>query len=371
MINTEIRNTVKPLETLHPLAEYGFNDYFKSAYEKEKQDFEEQVLPARVLMRNRQFYDLITPDGKKSAFLSGKYSFETDSTLLPVAGDWVLYHEKSGQALILHTLTRASKFSRKEAGQVTNEQVLAANIDWVFIVTGLDSNYNLSRMLRYKTVVLDGGAKPAFVLNKLDLCDDLDAKLLEVEKHVGDAPILPVSSFTGEGLEELRAMMGFGETIAFFGSSGVGKSSLTNALFHTEVMATGAVSSAHGKGRHTTTTAALNLLPQGGILIDTPGIREIQIWCDEDAVEAGFEDIALLSTQCQFEDCKHAKEPNCAVKAAIRSGELSEKHYENYLALKREAKFMATKQKIKDKQKDKPQKNNKPRQKRFEAYFED
>lgn len=364
-------NTLNSVTTENLLAAYGFNDFFIAAFEKDRQAFEEQVKPARVLTRNRQFYELITSEGKKTAFLSGKYSYETDTALLPVAGDWVLYHEKSGQALILHTLERQSKFSRKEAGQVTNEQVLAANIDWVFIVTGLDGNYNLSRMLRYKTVVIDGGAKPAFVLNKLDLCDDLEVKLAEVRKHVGDAPILPVSSFTGEGLEALKALMGFGETIAFFGSSGVGKSSLTNALFHTEVMATGAVSSAHGKGRHTTTTAALNLLPEGGILIDTPGIREIQIWCDEDAVEAGFEDIALLSTQCQFEDCKHAKEPNCAVKAALHSGELSEKHYQNYLALKREAKFMASKQKMKDKQKDKPTKNSKPRQKRFEAYLED
>lgn len=368
---TQNNTPIKPLESHDILAAYGFNEHFQEAAIRESQGFEEAVKPARVLTRNRQFYDLITETGKKTAFLSGKYSYETDTSQLPVAGDWVLYHEKSGQALILHTLERQSKFSRKEAGQVTNEQVLAANIDWVFIVTGLDGNFNLSRMLRYKTVVLDGGAKPAFVLNKLDLCDDLEEKLAEVKKHVGDAPILPVSSFTGEGLEALLSMMHFGQTIAFFGSSGVGKSSLTNALFNTEVMATGAVSSAHGKGRHTTTTAALNLLPEGGILIDTPGIREIQIWCDEDAVEAGFEDIALLAAQCQFEDCKHEKEPHCAVKAAIASGALSERHYQNYLGLKREAKFMASKQKIKDKQKDKPSKNNKPRQKRFEAYYED
>lgn len=353
------------------LKAYGYSAHFEAAYLRESTHFSEVVYPARVLTRNRQFYDLITSEGKKTALLSGKYSYELDSSHYPVTGDWVLFTVKSGQNLILQTLDRVSKFSRKEAGQVTNEQVLAANVDWVFIVTGLDNNFNISRMLRYKTVALDGGARPAFILNKLDLCDDLEDKLEEVRKHVGDSPILPVSSFTGEGIEDLRALMGYGETIAFFGSSGVGKSSLTNALFHSDVMATGAISSAHGKGRHTTTTAALNLLPEGGILIDTPGIREIQIWCDEDAIEAGFEDIALLATHCQFEDCKHQKEPNCAVKAALRSGELEDRHYQNYLALKREAKFMAAKQKIKDKQKDKPQKNNKPRQKRFEAYRED
>lgn len=325
--------------------------------------------PARVLHRNRNIYQLITAEGPITGTLSGKYQYTHDASDYPVVGDWVLL-DLSGDLGVIHTLLpRKGKFSRKEAGQVTNEQVLAANVDYIFIVTGLDSNFNISRIQRYRTVVLEGGATPIIVLNKLDLCDDLDEKMSALRAILPEDPIHAVSSFTGEGLDELEAYLNTGVTVAFFGSSGVGKSSLTNALMKESVMATSEVSASHGKGRHTTTTAELICLPRGGLLIDTPGIREIQIWCHEDAVESGFEDIAALSFECKFENCQHKAEPGCAIKKALKTGVLSERHYNNYINLKREAKFLEAKQRQKERLSSRPEKKDKPRQKRFDVTY--
>lgn len=325
---------------------------------------------ARVLYRNRNVYHLMTEFGMVNGSLSGKYQYEHDPSEYPVVGDWVLFDQKEDMAVMHTLLPRKGKFSRKEAGLLTNEQVLAANVDLIFIVTGLDSNFNLSRIQRYRTVVMEGGAKPIILLNKVDLCDDLDEKLAALREILPEDPIHAVSSFTGEGLDSLSQYLNIGSTIAFFGSSGVGKSSLTNALLNSNVMATSAVSAAHGKGRHTTTTAELMCLPDGGLLIDTPGIREIQIWCHEDAVEAGFEDIATLASECRFEDCKHKDEPGCAVKHALKIGTLTERHYNNYINLKREAKFIEAKQRQKDRIKARPEKKERPRQKRFESLYD-
>lgn len=323
------------------------------------------LTPARVLSRNRNIYHLMTEEGPMTGTLSGKYQYEHETALYPVVGDWVLIEAKDQLGVIQEMFPRKGKFSRKEAGQVTNEQVLAANVDLIFIVTGLDSNFNLSRIQRYRTVALEGGAQPVLILNKADLCDDLEEKIEAVRAIAPEDPIHAVSSWTGDGLESLKSYLVDGTTVAFFGSSGVGKSSLTNALLNEAVMATSSVSAAHGKGRHTTTTAELMRLPSGGCLIDTPGIREIQIWCHEDAVESGFEDIAALAAACQFDNCKHQAEPGCAVKKALRLGTLSERHYNNYQNMKREAVFIEAKQRQKDRLSSKPKKKNKPRQKNY------
>lgn len=337
--------------------------------------FEEQLIEkettlsvGRVANRNRQMYHLLTEDGPRQGTLSGKFQFEHDLSAYPVAGDWVLFEDKGGLCVISDCLKRRSKFSRKEAGQVTSEQILAANVDKVFIVTGLDQNFNVSRIMRYRTVALDGGATPVIVLNKTDLCDDLQEKIAAVRKVLPMDRIIPVSSFTEDGLDQLAEEITDGLTVAFFGSSGVGKSSLTNALLHQNYMHTSQVSLSNGKGRHTTTTAELLPLSGRGILIDTPGLREIQLWCHEDAIDEGFSDIMNLAAQCRFEDCQHKAEPGCAVRKALRSGELSERHYQNYLNLKREAVFIESKQRQKERQNSRPAKKSKPRQKHFDAF---
>ncbi len=356
-------NTTISFTTLNLL---GWHDFF----EKQINETNAHLSIGRVAARNRNVYHLLTPEGIKEGTLSGKFQFENDSSAFPVAGDWVLFEQKGDLAVICDCLVRRSKFSRKEAGQVTTEQILAANVDKVFIVTGLDQNFNLSRIMRYRTVAIDGGAIPVIVLNKLDLCDDLEEKLMAIRQVLPEDVILPVSSYTQEGLDALSAEITEGLTVAFFGSSGVGKSSLTNALLNQNYMHTSQVSSANGKGRHTTTTAELLLLEGKGILIDTPGLREIQIWCHEDAIDEGFSDIVTLASQCRFEDCKHQAEPGCAVRKALRLGELSERHYHNYLNLKKEAIFIENKQRQKDRQHNRMAKKNKPRQKHFDASWD-
>ncbi len=323
--------------------------------------------PARILYRNRNVYQLMTAYGLLQGALSGKYQHEHELSEYPVVGDWVLIDHKGDLGVIHTLLPRKGKFSRKEAGTLTNEQVLAANVDYIFIVTGLDSNFNLSRIQRYRTVVIEGGAQPIIVLNKVDLCDHLDEKIAALRNIIPEDPIHAVSTFTGEGLESLEGYLKPGITVAFFGSSGVGKSSLTNALTKESHMTTSAVGATHGKGRHTTSTAEMFALASGGILIDTPGIREIQIWCHEDAVEIGFEDIAQLGAQCRFENCSHKAEPGCAIKLALKTGALSERHFDNYNNMKREAKHIEFKQRQKERISNKPERKNRPRQKSFES----
>lgn len=348
----------------HTLKQLGWTDALEASMPATANT---QLKLGRVNHRNRNVYHLLTDEGQLVASLSGKYQYDHEQSLFPVVGDWVLFENKEGHGVISKLIPRVSKFSRKEAGTVTNEQILAANVDVVFIVTGLDSNFNLSRIMRYKTVAMEGGARPVILLNKSDLCDDLEEKIAAVRALTSDDPIHAVSSFTEEGLDEVRQYLTEGTTVAFFGSSGVGKSSLTNALLREKAMATSSVSAAHGKGRHTTTTAELMLMPGGGLLIDTPGIREIQIWCHEDAIDAGFEDIAQLAASCKFDNCSHRAEPGCAIKKALKTGALSERHYQNYQNLKREAIFIEQKQRHKDRITNKPEVKKRPRQKKFDA----
>lgn len=367
MNNNFTNNEKMLLEQRQSMSKFGWSEEMETAHSER---FSSGLRLGRVSHRNRQVYHLLTETTEISAQLSGKYQYENELSNYPVVGDWVLYEDKGSQGVIQGLIPRKSRFSRKEAGMVTNEQVLAANVDVVFIVTGLDSNFNLSRILRYRTVVLEGGAKPVILLNKADLCDDLEEKIAAVRALVAEDPIHGVSSYTEEGLDDVRAYLTEGVTVAFFGSSGVGKSSLSNALLKQSAMITSAVSSAHGKGRHTTTTAELLLMPTGGMLIDTPGIREIQIWCHEDAIDSGFEDIATLAASCKFENCSHKAEPGCAVKRAIKMGELPEKHFQNYLNLKREAIFIEQKQRQKERITNRQEVKKKPRQKRFDAYMD-
>lgn len=343
------------------LEELGWNEYFEKRYVKCKNI---DCFPARVAMRNRDYYLLIYENGNISAKLSGRFkhihSFEGE---FPVVGDWVAIQvrEGSSNAIIQEMIPRKTCFSRKPAvsggrkirngvvqGGATVEQVLAANINTVFIVTGLDSNFNISRIERYLTVTSGSGAKPVIILNKADLCSNMDEYLFKVKKVAPNIPVHCISVISGIGTEILTGYMEAGKTLAFLGSSGVGKSTIINFMFGEEKQITKTTSVANGKGRHTTTCAELLVHESRCMLIDTPGLRELKLWCDEKAVEESFEDVLFLVRQCKFNDCRHDSEPGCAIREALQNGQLSLQRLDNFKKLFREVKDLEVRKKQKE-----------------------
>ena len=261
---------------------------------------------------------------------------------LPTVGDWVLVNTDNDPALIEKLLVRQTRFSRREAGEIIDEQVVAANIDTIFIVTGLDDNYNPRRIERYLVLARDSGAQPVLILNKADIAEQIQAKITELTVFSGDAPILVTSAFDAGSVAPLRDYLGPGKTGALLGSSGVGKSTLINALVGNDVQQTGAVRDGDSKGRHTTTHRELILLGDGeaGMIIDTPGMRELQLWTDEDAIRESYGDVEDLATECRFTDCQHNAEPGCAVRAAVDRGDLDESRIDSFHKYQREIQRM-------------------------------
>jgi ribosome biogenesis GTPase len=263
-----------------------------------------------------------------------------------VIGDWVAFEPgpAGGRAIIHHVLPRKTKLSRKVAGARTEEQVVAANVDTVFLVMGLDGDFNLRRVERLLTLTWDGGALPVVVLNKADVTPEADERRREVETVAPGVPVLLVSAIEKVGLEKLHSFLKVGETIALVGSSGVGKSTIINRLLGREAMRTREVRSKDDRGRHTTTHRQLFRLPGGGLLIDNPGIRELQMWGSAEGLRGSFEDIDTLSVDCRFRDCSHSAEPGCAVREAVEKGSLPAERLANYHALERELHYLETKQ---------------------------
>jgi ribosome biogenesis GTPase len=252
---------------------------------------------------------------------------------MPAVGDWVVVCDAPGDRLAIESLLpRRTKVSRKTPWLKAEEHILVANVDTVVLVSGLDQDFNPRRLERYLTAAWDSGADPVIVLTKLDVCDD-PAKLDEAESIAIGVPVYPVSNVTGEGIEAVRALLQPAKTFVLLGSSGTGKSTLANRLAGRTVMAIGDLRN-DGRGRHTTRHRQLLVMPGGAILIDTPGLRELQVW--EGDLDAAFADIAELSSQCRFNDCAHASEPDCAVREALETGELDEDRWANYLKLQRE-----------------------------------
>ena len=297
------------------------------------------LAPARVARQDRQRYLVFGEVGELVAEVSGKMREAAHTRVdFPAVGDWVAMAARPGEgaATIHAVLPRKSHFSRKVAGVTTEEQVVAANVDTVFLVSGLDHDFNLRRIERYVTLAWNSGATPVIVLNKADLCDDLDGRLVATEAVAMGIDILTVSAREDEGVDALRAYLGQGQTVAFLGSSGVGKSTLVNRLLGEDRMQTADVREDDSRGRHTTTFRELILVPGGGVMIDTPGMRELQLWADEESLHAAFADVEDLAAGCRFRDCAHDTEPGCAVREAVETGELDAGRFHSYLKLQRE-----------------------------------
>ena len=324
------------------LIDLGWNQNFEDKLKQINRQENFQI--ARVAVEYKGMYKLYTETGEVLAEITGKMRYNNQ---FPAVGDWVLIdlQDNSERAIIHNILPRKSKFSRKVAGENTKEQIVAANIDTVFIVTSLNQDFNLRRLERYLTIAWDSGAKPVIVLSKADLCDDAQAKKTEVETIAFGVPIHIVSSLTGKGLNELEEYLKTGYTAALLGSSGVGKSTIINQLLGQEKMEVNEIRINDGRGKHTTTHRELIVLEDGGIVIDTPGMREIQLWDGNEGIKESFEDIEALAQNCKFNDCQHDSEPGCAVKKAIEQGELPEKRLESYRKLERELLFIERKKK--------------------------
>jgi ribosome small subunit-dependent GTPase A len=325
------------------LKEYGYIDQVPPAAGS---------IAGRVIELQREQYTVMTKYGEVSAALKGTFYHSAEMRQdFPCVGDFVLLqYNESGPSRINQLLPRRTKFSRADFSghadgyaKTVLEQVVAANFDFVFILSSLNWDFNTSRILRYITQARQSGGAPVIILTKADLMDDLDAPLRAVRAVASDIPVHAISSHTGFGLEALDNYLMPGKTVVFLGMSGVGKSSLLNALMQQEVMAVKAIREGDSRGRHTTTHRQLFMLPSGAMVIDTPGMRELGLFDAGDAISAGFSDIEGLFSQCRFRDCQHQTEPGCAVLAALANGALSRRRWELYLSQKREAAFMEDK----------------------------
>jgi ribosome biogenesis GTPase len=299
----------------------------------------EGLLLARVATAQRDQYRLFTDRGELAAEASGALWYRTpDRAGMPVAGDWVAARPvASDQAIVEAVLPRRTCFSRRAAGTREEQQSIAANIDLVFLVCGLDGDFNLRRLERYLTLTAESGASAVVVLNKSDLCADIAARMAETQAVANGAPVVTATTRDPEGLTAVSAFLGFGRTVALLGSSGVGKSCIVNRLLGEEKLRTNEVREWDSRGRHTTTHRELIPLPQGGVLIDTPGMREVQLWAGEESVDETFAEIAEAATRCRFRDCSHCNEEGCAVAAALAAGAISSGRWESYRKLRREA----------------------------------
>lgn len=306
----------------------------------------EGLVPARVVIQHRARFVLMGAEGEFSAETAGRFLHNTSTTGLPVVGDWVAVAFKSTDSVstIHAVLPRRSQFVRKAAGVVDKPQVVAANFDVVLLTTGLDTDFNLRRIERYLTAAWGTGAQPVVVLTKADLVENVAEMVAQVEAVALGAPVLAVSAPTGLGLERLRTFLTPGTTAVMLGMSGVGKSTLVNALAGEARQAVGEVRATDGRGRHTTTHRELVLLPGGALLLDTPGMRELGLWDPGEANAQTFEDVEALARECRFRDCSHVAEPGCAVQAALRSGALAPERLESYRKLDREGAFISRKE---------------------------
>lgn len=342
------------------LREYGY------VFNNADMDLADGLIPARIIAEHRELYKIICEYGETNASLKGTFFYETtDRGSYPAVGDFVLIkHNPNGNSLIVKVLDRISKFSRTDysghgAGYVKTilEQVVAANFDYVFILASLNYDFNIKRIERYLSAAWQSGGKPVIVLTKTDLCEDYSTQYNAIENIAKNTPIVAVSSHTGFGLEQLNEFLIPSKSIVFLGSSGVGKSSLVNALAGEEIMSVNNIREDDSKGRHTTTHRQMIKLSNGVLIIDTPGMRELGLWDADEGISETFSEIEDLFLLCKFSNCTHREEQGCAVKKAMDDGILTKKQWDSYIVQKREAAFVE--QKIIKKQSQKPAKQKK------------
>jgi ribosome biogenesis GTPase / thiamine phosphate phosphatase len=312
----------------------GWDDAWSAAFEPYRS---ENLAPARVSVQHRGEYDVLTEDGERRTRITSRLRRESDRTELPVVGDWVALDAAGAIAAVLPRRTTISRRAAHEpASGVSREQVVAANVDVVFVVQSLGQELDRRLLERYLALAVESGARPVVVLTKADLEPDHDAVVAQVADVGGHPPILPVSARTRSGLDAVQAVLAEGTTGALLGPSGVGKSTLVNELVGDTVQATSEVREGDQRGRHTTTARELVPLPSGGVLIDTPGLRAVSLWDADEGLSKAFADIEALAAQCRFADCAHRTEPDCAVRAAVERGELDPDRLEHYLRLDQE-----------------------------------
>lgn len=317
------------------LSTFGWHSFF----EQQRQEADPALPPARIAAEHNGLYEVWTGVGAGIALLPGRLRQELSEAELPATGDWVALDaapHPDRPAIIQRVFARRTVFLRGAAGRQSRAQCVAANIDRIFVVCGLDGDFNLRRIERYLIRIRAGGAEPVVVLTKADLTADAAARVAEVAARCPGFATLAVSAPTGDGLAAVRAQINMGMTVALVGSSGAGKSTLVNALIGEEIMPTREVRARDDRGCHTTTHRQLILLPGGGLLLDTPGMRALQL-IDEEGIGELFADIEDLARNCRFTDCLHHSEPGCAVKAAIEAGTLDAERFEHYLRLRHEA----------------------------------
>ena len=322
---------------------------WQASFEQHFQPYRDAgFVPARVAEEHRDRYAVFCTEGERAAEVTGRLRYTAASRQdFPAVGDWVALQLNGDSTAVIHAvLPRRSLLLRKAAGMLTEAQVIAANLDTLFIVTDVDKDFNPRRLERYLTLARESGVRPVIVLNKADLNARAADLVREIEVVAGGAAVLSVSAMDGNGLDALATHIGEGDTVALIGSSGVGKSTIINRLLGEERLRTSQIRESDGRGRHTTTWRELLLLPSGGIVIDTPGMREVQLWGDEESLDASFHDIEAIAAECRFTDCLHKTEPDCAVRRALEDGTLPEKRFESYLKLRRELRFLEMKQDI-------------------------
>ncbi|MFP6583712.1 MAG: ribosome small subunit-dependent GTPase A [Candidatus Hydrogenedentota bacterium] len=328
------------------LEKLGWSDAFEKKFRDAAATITDAI-PARIVREDRGLYRAIAAGQNTPAEITGAYRHDhVRSEDFPAVGDWVVANQIHGEEkLRIHALLpRRTAFSRTAAGTTSEKQVVAANVDTVFIVMGLDGDFNVRRVERYVSLAYESGAQPVIVLNKSDLAESPAQRKSETEDVAMGVPVYLVASLSGEGIEALRPFVSVGQTVACLGSSGAGKSTLINALLGEDTMATGAIREDDSRGRHTTTHRQLLRLPGGGSLIDTPGMRELQLTGDEGGLDSAFKDVETLAENCAFRDCTHGNEPGCAIRMALDSGELDPARYRSYEKLQRELDYAQRRQ---------------------------
>jgi ribosome biogenesis GTPase len=329
------------------LIDLGWNSFFEDHYKRLDNN---GTIPARISQQHKTNYQAFCEHGEIAAEVSGKFRHNAATQAdFPTVGDWVAvtYMAEEKKGLIQELIPRKSAFRRKVSGVETAQQVVASNIDTVFIVNGLDGDFNLRRIERYLTMAWESGAMPVILLNKADLRDDSESLVTEVEAMAIGVSVHAVSAAMEQGMDKIRQYLSSGATAALLGSSGVGKSSIINRLLGEERLKVNEVREWDSRGRHTTSYRQMLLLPGGGIIIDTPGMRLVKLWGDEETVERAFDDIEELAGSCRFRDCQHQSEPGCAVQAALDDGTLDKKRYESYLKLKKELRYLEARETMK------------------------